>query len=439
MRLNVNKPHDKITHEGGPAFGHLTPIGQLRRSVMSCLLWEKEFYEDGVSIADRISETAKDVDASNLYALALEARTEFNLRHVPLLLLCALAEKRAALPHLVTEAVAATVQRADELTELLAVYWRNGRKPVPAGFKKGLAKALRKFDAYQLGKYNRDGAIKLRDVLFITHAKPKDEEQAAIWKKLVEGTLESPDTWEVSLSAKLDKKETFERLIKEGNLGYLALLRNLRNMVQAGVNENLITDAILARRNGAQRVLPFRYIAAARAVPHLEPVLDHALCEAINDLPVLPGKTVVLVDVSGSMGCAMSGKSDLSRMDAAAALACIIPGDLRVFTFSNGVAEVPPRRGMAGVDAIIRSQPHGSTMLRAALEKINDKVKYDRIIVVTDEQSHDGICDPTVDRAYLINVASAKNGVGYGKWTHIDGFSESVLRYIAKAEEGAAR
>jgi hypothetical protein len=433
MRLNTPLRNEKVTHEGGPAFGHLTPIGQLRRSVLSCLLWEREFYEDGVAIADRISETAKEVDALNISALAYEARTEFNLRHVPLLLLCALAEKRAALPRLVSTAVDATIQRADELTELLAVYWRNGRKPLPAGFKKGLAKAFQKFDAYQLGKYNRDGAIKLRDVLFITHAKPKDEEQAAIWKRLVDGTLESPDTWEVSLSAKLDKKETFERLIKEGNLGYFALLRNLRNMVQAGVDELLIKRAILARRNGAHRVLPFRYIAAARAVPQLEPELDLALDVAIAELPVLPGKTVVLVDVSGSMNHGLSGKSDLKRMDAAAALASIIPGDLRVFTFSNGLVEVPPRRGMAGVDAIIRSQPHGSTMLRAALEKINAKVKYDRIIVVTDEQSHDGICDP-VATGYLINVASAKNGVGYGRWNHIDGFSESVLRYIAAAE-----
>ena len=435
MRLNVHKRHDKVTHEGGAAFGHLTPLGQLRRSVLSCLLWEKEFYEDGIKIADRISETAKEVDPANLSALALEARSEFNLRHVPLLLLCALAEKRAALPHLVTEAVAATVQRADELTELLAVYWRNGRKPVPAGFKKGLAKALHKFDAYQLAKYNRDGAIKLRDVLFITHAKPKDDAQAAVWKKLVDGTLEAPDTWEVSLSAGLNKKETFERLLNEGNLGYLALLRNLRNMVQAGVEDRLITNAILARRNGAQRVLPFRYIAAARAVPQLEPVLDTALHAAIEELPVLHGKTFILVDVSGSMEHKLSGKSDLTRMDAAAALASIITGDVRVFTFSNGLVEVPPRRGMAGVDAVQRSQPHSGTYLRAALEAINRTHKYDRMIVVTDEQSHDGICDATSDHAYLINVASAQNGVGYGKWTHIDGFSESVLRYIAKAED----
>jgi len=436
MRLNVRHTNTAVTHEGGPAFGHLKPLDQLRRSVLSCLLWEGEFYEDGIAIADRITETAKEVDPLELSALAFEARTQFNLRHVPLLLLCALAEKRAALPHVVTEAVASTVQRADELTELLAVYWRNGKKPLPAGFKKGLAKAFARFDAYQLGKYNRDGAIKLRDVLFLTHAKPKDEEQAALWKKLVEGTLESPDTWEVGLSAGLDKKETFERLMAEGNLGYLALLRNLRNMEQAGCDLGKVRDAILARRNGAQRVLPFRYIAAARACPQLEPAIDVALHDAIAELPVLRGTTVVLVDVSGSMECALSGKSDLSRMDAAAALASIVSGEtLRVFSFSSGLAEVPPRRGMAGVDAVKRSQTHGSTFLKAALEKINATVKYDRIIVVTDEQSHDGICDPTSRHAYLINVASAKHGVGYGKWRHIDGFSESVLRYIAKAED----
>src|SRR5262249_58959316 len=109
--------------------------------------------------------------------------------------------------------------------------------------------------------------------------------------------------------------------------------------------------AIVAGK-GAARVLPFRYVAAARAVPQLEPAIDQALCRAIAEMPPLPGKTIVLVDVSGSMHVRMSGKSDLSRIDAAAALAAIVPGDVRVFTFSDAVVEVPPRRGMAGLDAL---------------------------------------------------------------------------------------
>jgi hypothetical protein len=105
-----------------------------------------------------------------------------------------------------------------------------------------------------------------------------------------------------------------------------------------------------------------------------------------------------------------------------------------VFTFSDQVVEVPPRRGMAGVDAVIRSQPHGGTYLGRAVQAINDTVPHDRLIVITDEQSHDPVGNPVARHAYMINVASAKNGVGYGRWTHIDGFSEAVLRFIAENE-----
>ena len=64
---------------------------------------------------------------------------------------------------------------------------------------------------------------------------------------------------------------------------------------------------------------------------------------------------------------------------------------------------------------------------------INANVKYDRLIVITDEQSADRVPDP-LGRGYVINVASAKNGVGYGKWVHVDGFSEAVIRYISEIE-----
>ena len=429
MRLNIASRFSKTTHEGAPAVAHLSAEQWLRRSVLSCLLWEDQFYEDGVEIAERITETAEQVAPETLAALAIEAREAFNLRHVPLLLLDVLSKTGAKL---MRETTARVVQRPDELTELLAIYWRNGRKTVPAQMRKGLAQAIAKFDEYQLAKYDRDGAIKLRDVLRIARPKPANDEQSALWHRVKERALRTPDTWEVALSGGADKKETFERLLREERLGYLALLRNLRNMAQADVDPSLVTNAIIARR-GARRVLPFRYVAAARAAPQFEPAIDQALCEAIGELPILSGRTIVLVDVSGSMEMPLSRKSDMLRMDAAAALASIIHGDLRVFTFSNSTVEVPPRRGMAGVDAVVRSQPHGGTYLGAALSGVN-KLPHDRLIVITDEQSHDIVPDPAAKRAYLINVASYRNGVGYGRWTHIDGFSEGVLRFIHETE-----
>src|SRR3990167_6147411 len=307
MRLNVKPiaPHG-FTHEGAPA-APITSEQSLRRSVMSCLLWESEFYEDGEDIAARIVRLASTLPTSKVSELAIEARERGNLRHVPLLLLSALA-KIGKGDKIVADTIERVIQRADELSELLAVHAKaNGVKPgevkkkIPAQMKKGLARAFTKFDEYALGKYDRDGAVRLRDVLFMVHAKPKDDEQAALWKRLVANKLTVPDTWEVQLSGGADKKETFERLIREGKLGYLALLRNLRNMAEAGCDPDLVKTAIVARKSGAQRVLPFRYIAAARAAPQFEPAIDQALCEAIGELPILPGKTAILIDVSGSM------------------------------------------------------------------------------------------------------------------------------------------
>lgn len=435
MRLNVAQRNTEVTHEGAPAFGHLSAEQALRRSVMSCLLWEDEFYEDGKTIAARIAETAEKVSPDRLAAIAIKARSKFNLRHVPLLLLEVLSRTGRG-QALVADTVEAVVQRADEMGELLAILWRDGHKMVPAQMRKGLARAFTKFNEYQLAKYDRDGAVRLRDVLRVVRPTPANDEQSALWKRVKERTLATPDTWEVALSGGADKKEAFERLLREGTLGYLALLRNLRNMTQAGVDETLVRDAIIARKNGAQRVLPFRYVAAARAAPQLEPSIDQALCEAIAEMPLLLGKTLILVDVSGSMDTKLSGKSDMTRMDAAAALASIVNGDVRVFTFSQVLVEVPPRRGMAGVDVVIRSQPHGSTYLGAALAEVN-KVPHDRLIVITDEQSHDAVGDPRAEHAYMINVASNKNGIGYGLWVHIDGFSEAVIRFVIENERSA--
>jgi 60 kDa SS-A/Ro ribonucleoprotein len=454
MRTNTSTKRDPVyTHEGGRA-ALITPIQQLRRSVLSCLLFEREFYESGIAIADRIRDAAQAVQPSVLAALAIEARSKFHLRHCPLYLAALLAQ-RAQGSSIVSETIRDVIQRADELAEFLAIYAKvNGVSPdkikpkLSNQVRKGLAMAFVKFNEYALARYNRKHAIKLRDVLFLCHARPKDEAQAALWSRMINNTMAIPDTWETELSAGKDKKATFERLIIDGKLGYLALLRNLRNMEQANVNETLVNSAIVDRK-GAERVLPFRYVAAARAAPRFEAALDQALATTIKELPSLPGKTAVLVDVSVSMDQKLSEKSDMTRMDAAATLASMINAEsLRVFSFSDYVVEVPSRRGMAGVDAILASQEHHGTALFDAVNWVQTKVAHDRIIVITDEQADDpsnaqllggggvlrSMPNPVCANAYVINVASAKNGVGYGPWTHLDGFSEHVLRWIIEYE-----
>ena len=429
MRFNLplKKPR---TFEGAKA-SVIPPIAQLERSVAACLLWEDAFYEEGVTIAERIKTLAPLCDPEAATAIAVKAREEGKLRHAPLLLLRELA-RHPDKPR-IADALARVIQRADEPAEFLAMYWGEGKQPLSRQVKLGLGKALQKFDAYQLAKYDRAGAVRLRDVLFMVHAKPRDKGQAANWKQLAEKALPSPDTWEVALSAGEDKKETFTRLLQENKLGYMALLRNLRNMMEAGVEKKLVTTALL-KGAASSKALPFRFIAAARSAPALEPVLDEAMRQAVESLERLPGETFIVVDVSGSMNYRMSRKSDLTRIDAAAALAVLLVGaaeQARVFTFSNELVEVAPRKGMALIDAINASQPHGGTYLGKTLSGLPGGC--DRIVVVTDEQSADNIPAPA-GKGYMINVGSYENGVGYGKWTHINGFSESVVRYIQAVE-----
>lgn len=437
-KLNI-KPQSIYTHEGAKA-KHVNAEQQLQRSVMACMLWEREFYEDGEHIADRIVRLVGEVSAEFASQTSIKARKEGNLRHVPLLICAAMAKAHGGA--IVADTIYEVVCRADELAELVMVVCKinnqspaNAKKVLSAQTKKGLAKAFTKFDEYRLAKYDRPGDIRLRDVLFMCHAKPKDKKQHYTWKRLAEGNLKTPDTWEVSLSAGKDKRETFERMISEGSLGYMALLRNLRNMLESGVRVDLIKGAILERK-GADKVLPFRFVAAARHAPQLEPALDQALVANLEVMPKLSGKTAVLVDVSASMGARLSMRSDLTRMDAAATLGSVVPSDdMRVFTFSYQIVEVPPRKGMAGVQTVIQSQQHGGTDLGGAVNAINNQVECDRLIVITDEQSQSRVPDPVAKHAYMINVASNRNGVGYGAWTHIDGFSESVLRYIIEHEK----
>jgi len=435
----LNKILKAFTFEGAKA-RKFTPEQQLRRALMNCMLWESQFYEDGVTIADRLKELVPAVAPEKVAALAIEARELMKLRHAPLLIVREMARHETH-RKLVGDTLERIVQRPDELTEFLAIYWADAlgpmqqrkKQPVSAQVKKGLARAVAKFDAYQLAKYDRDGPVRLRDVLFLVHAKPKSGDQAKVWKQLVDGTLSAPDTWEVSLSGGKDKRETFERLIGEKKLGGLALLRNLRLMQNAGVERKTIAGAIEAMK--VDRILPYRFIAAARYAPDFESELEGAMLKSVAGHVRLKGRTRLLIDVSGSMDYALSAQSEMTRLEAACGLAILareICDEVEIFTFSDKVVKVPPRRGFALRDAIVSSQVHSGTWLGKAVTEIDRK--GDRLIVFTDEQSHDVVPAPKA-RGTMINVASYKHGVGHGDWLRGDGFSEAVIAWIAASEE----
>ena len=429
-QINTTKNINR-TFEGAPATP-ISPEGLLRRLVMANMLWEDSFYVDGQTSAELIRSTVPQVDAETVARIATLAREGGKLRHVPLLLVREMARHETH-RHLVASTLARVIQRPDELTEFLALYWQDGRQPLSAGVKKGLAQAFGKFGEYSLAKYNRPGAVKLKDALRIAHPRPASPEQADLWRRLNQGELAVPDTWETQLSGGADRRATWERLIEEGKLGGLALLRNLRNMQQAGVPDAVIRAGLNAMK--VDRILPFRFIAAARFAPQLESELEGAMLRSIEGMQKLPGHTILLIDVSGSMGGEMSARSDLTRLDGASGLAILareLCDTCEIWTFDTSVAQLPARRGFALRDAIGR--PRGGTSLGAAVKAVNSR-PHDRLIVFTDEQSSDPVSAPS-SKGYMVNVAAYQHAVGFGSWTRISGFSEQVMAWI-QAEERA--
>lgn len=431
-RLNTLPKVAMTTNEVATPVRAISAEQQLVRMTLAHLMYEDQFYLDGQDASKTITGLVQRVNSNFTARLAHLARTRFKLRHVPLLLTRELARKR----ELKAADLANVIERPDEMAEFLSIYWKDGKTAISNQVKKGLAMAFSKFNEYQLAKWDKNSAaIKLRDVMFLVHPKPANANQAELFRKVADGQLTTPDTWETQLSAGADKRETFERLMAEKKLGALAFLRNLRNMVQAGIDSSVIRA--YGTSVDASKVLPFRYIAAARIVPQFEDMLEQMMFESLASMPKIKGKTKLYIDVSGSMfGAKVSAKSDLDRFDAAAALAVMcreLCEEVEIYSFSNSAVQVAPRRGFALVEAIRNSQGHGGTMLGNSLKQTQSK--SDRIIVFTDEQSYDRPAAPFAGaKGYIIDVASYKNGINHSAWTAISGFSEAVLDYIQAFE-----
>lgn len=444
-------PVPQVTHEGGKAV-RIGTQESLLRTVASTMLFEDTFYESGESIAKRLAVLVGQNTPEEVQRVALLARGDLKLRHAPLWLAVQMAiQHKGALTR---QTVRDVIQRPDELAEAIALYFKamgvdrksaKGKTSLPASLKRGIAEAFPKFDEYRLAKWNRtDRDVKLKDALFLTHPKPKDAEQDALWKRLIEGTLATPDTWEVAYSAATsndEKKAIWERLISEKKLGGMATLMNLRNMTEVGVGPAMV-KAALANIDARSRLLPFRFVAAAQYAPAFASEISDAMLRAVSEYGRLDGTTVLVVDNSGSMhGVPMSAKSKMDRTAAAGALAILVrevSEYARVFVYGTEVAEVKNVRGLPLIEAI-RNGPGGGTNTAAALTFARSKVPdATRIILITDEQAHDGIIANWGEKqGYLVNVAPYGPGLDTsGKWQRINGWSERLVDWISIEETG---
>jgi hypothetical protein len=138
--------------------------------------------------ASRIAQLVPKVQARKVAALALEARERMKLSHASLFLVREMSRHQTHRA-LVADTLARVIRQPEELIEFVGIYWKDGRVPLSKQVKQGLAAALPKFTERELAACKRRGPVRLRDVLFLSHAKPRDEAQAAVWKRLIWGRL----------------------------------------------------------------------------------------------------------------------------------------------------------------------------------------------------------------------------------------------------------
>lgn len=428
-------------------------IALLRRAVLANLLWEDVAYMDGEKVADAIKRLIPLCKPEEVAALTEEARIVQKLRHTPLFLAAQMCKHEGTRPY-VPEVLPRIITRADMLTDFLAIYWGKKKTPIAKCAKKGLAAAFHNFNEYKLAKYDRDSAIKLRDVMFLVHPRPRNEYETALFAKVASRTLDVPETWEVMLSRGDDKKATWTKLINEGKIGGLAMLRNLRNMIQAGVDKKVIEKGLANLKSSM--LLPMNFLQAADNAPEFKRQIEDAMVESYKNLPKLAGRTLFIVDVSGSMTCSYSSKSKYDRLDAASAMAMLASNQCEDFelvcTAGSDAAKTHkteliqyPSKGFDIIGQIKNAARHlgnGGIFTRQCLEwcRANIKGEFDRIIVFSDSQD----CDWENKRTpkpygrynYIVDVSSETRGINYkGCWTaEITGFSENFLTFIAGYE-----
>ena len=460
-----NAQTDKTVNKSGHAAYKMCDKQKLVTQVLTSFFNEKKFYGDN---SDEMQEMIKRVIAKDpefIAKLAVFARREFNMRSVSHVLTAHLAHEVNGKPY-VRKVVNAVSLRGDDVTEIMACYLSMFGKPIPNSLKKGINDVLQRFDKYTLAKYKGNGkSVKMRDLLCICRPTPRNVEQSDWWLQLLNGELETPYTWETELSTKGNNAKTWKALIDSGNVGYMALLRNIRNILNANPsNVGKVLDTIQnpeAVRRSKQ--LPFRYLAAYKELQDVGSsrvfdALESAMDASIENLPKLSGRTVIAVDVSGSMNSPVSDKSKIRCIDIAALFGLIanrICEDSVFYTFDTSIKKSPVSKR----NAILYTASHtrcggGTDMYLPFEEMLTRKINADRIIILSDNECNSGggwyrtkpvqkLADDYRRKTgndiwvHAIDLQGYGTQQFHGKKTNvIAGWSEKVFDFIKLAEQG---
>ena len=455
----------KTTNKSGHAAYKMPDKQKLVTQVLTSFFNEQKFYGDN---SDEMKETIKAVIAKDpqfVANLAVFARREFNMRSVAHVLVAHLAHEVAGKPY-IRKTVKAVSLRGDDVTEIMACYLSEFGKPVPNGLKKGIADVMTGFDEYTLAKYKGEGkAVKMRDLLCLCRPTPKTAEQSVMWARLLNGELQTPYTWETELSAKGNNAQTWENLIDSGKVGYMALLRNLRNILNANPsNVNKVLDTIQnpeAVKRSKQ--LPFRFLSAYKEVAHIGgsrvlDALENAVEAACENVPRLNGTTVIAVDMSGSMIELVSAKSEMHCYQIAMMLGLIVNkicDNSHFYVFNNDIKKYPLSHRSGILNTAMTAHCGGGTDMYLPFRKmIDDNVIADRIIILSDNECNSGggwyyskpvqaLADEYRRKTnndlwvHAIDLQGYGTQQFHGKKTNIiAGWSEKVFAFINLVEQG---
>ncbi len=488
-------------YEGEKVY-RMTPEMELYERVLTNLVGEQKFYTSGEKdLEDLKSAVQRVLDREPKFVLQLAnyARNFMHLRSVPILLLVLASLHDGAKPY-VREYTPKIVKRADELAEVISLFNllvgdigdASPKGSLPASLKKGLADTFETFDEYQLNKYKKG----LKDVLRLTHPKPKNEYQNQLYRYLIydevgeelkqiralkqllrkqefddeaiELIRESHATWEVAVSKFGNKAEVWNAL----ELPFMAGLRNLRNLLEAGAYQAL--DAVIENLKDEKAVLkskqfPFRFYSAYREVSNLPYVsreyqqkvlraLEIALFLSVKNLPKLDGRTAIIVDTSGSMHNSISKNSVVEYIDIATLMGSIaryVSDESLVVAFGTTAKVVPLSRDsgiLKNMETIKNTDVGHATYVEEAL-KLLEKNDYvpDRILLFSDMQVYsEGYMSSVVESVnrYLAKNKTTKfysfDLAGYGTAIQpaqkqrvflFSGWSEKMLEYIALSEK----
>lgn len=398
MRFNstISTKPNTVSYEGGQSY-QKSAVEDWMNFLFSSYL-EDRFYEDGLIQTNRFIDLTnrmiENYGAEFVAKAALFARNELGMRSASQLTAALLnaekfADKRAFFrnyPH-----------RADDPAEIFAAIDFIGDKRSHAAVR-GFGDYISSLSPYALGKYKLNNhEYNMFDIINITHA---HSDAIDAYKA---GTLESPDTWEVAISGAKDehsRNEEWIRLVEEHKLGYLALIRNLRNILNSGVENDWIEKYLYPQLKDEaaihkSMVFPYQIYSAYKNMENHNPFvvlgLEKAFHIAIDNMPKLEGNTVIMLDVSGSMDSRISAKSDITIKEAGAVYAaCILltSENSDIIKFGTTAAKYGFKKNDNIFDQIKRMQNNDGlgygTNIGPAYSLINDK--YDRIILISDMQ-----------------------------------------------------